>query len=174
MNKIKVHLFETRNLFHTHVEIFLEQKNKDIPEYYSINRWRNPEKKANSDTKEFTMISSRAFKSICFEIDGVLNEIIHSWNQEYQKYSDVPAELCFNNCADVTAWFLKKYAKIQIPSRCSAPITCNYVTCGLFAPSFLQCCTTPGRVMDYTEKFIQEYHDKDDRSELTLINVMSR
>jgi hypothetical protein len=94
-----------------------------------------------------------ANKKVFFEIDGNMNEIISAWKNKY--YSE-EANLCCNNCADATIWFLDTFAGISNPGSWGRPFTCNYLFCGLFAPSFLQPCAIPGRVVDYAKARTQE------------------
>ena len=153
MSKIQVHVLEFFECHSTHVEIVLKEETLDGAMYYNIDRWASPKKEASKDNKTYLDLLKRANKNLVFEIDGNMNDIIEKWDQ---KYFSENANICCNNCADTTAWFLETFINIPNPGNCSKPITCNYVYLGFFAPSFLQCCTVPGRVMDYAEKHPQK------------------
>lgn len=148
MSKIKVHLLNSWNPSNSHIEIVLEQESKKGKYYYKIDAWSEPKSKAEIDDKLCLKSLKKASESTIIEIDNDLNNIITAWNKKYEEEYDNLQ--CFsNNCADVSAWFLEEFANIPNPGKNNPPFTINYVCCGLFAPSFLQCCTLPGRVFDY-------------------------
>ena len=90
---------------------------------------------------------------VSFEIEGELNEIISALISKLEKSE---FNICFNNCADLSAWFLEEFADIPNPSYCGVPLSCNWLGLCIMLPSFLQCCTLPGRVIDYTEHALKE------------------
>ncbi|EKD73650.1 MAG: hypothetical protein ACD_45C00233G0001 [uncultured bacterium] len=153
MSKIQVHVLEFFECKSIHVEIVLKEETDNGAMYYNINRWASPIRRAQKDCEPYLNLIKEANKDLVFEIDENMDDIIEKWNQ---KYFSENANLCCNNCADTTAWFLETFVNIPNPGNCSKPIACNYVYCGFFSPSFLQCCTVPGRIMNYAEKAIQQ------------------
>lgn len=89
---------------------------------------------------------------ISFEIEAELNDIIDALAE---RVSTTNFDVCLNNCADLSAWFLENFADIPNPSSCGAPLSCNWLGICIVLPSFLQCCTLPSRVIDYTESALK-------------------
>lgn len=79
-------------------------------------------------------------------IPGNIFEMKRAW-EEYR--ISHPYQRLTHNCADVTEWFLEKYANFPKSRACVAPVTCNPVMSCCWLPSFFQCCTLPDRVMDH-------------------------
>lgn len=146
MSKIKVHVLNFWGPLNSHIEIVLEQDSL----YYRITPWEAPRPNAQKNDSDCLKAIQKASESNIIEIDQDLSQIIEAWKAKYRAEEE-DFGCIVNNCADVSAWFLETFANITNPGRCDLPITVNYLTCGIFAPSFLQCCTLPGRVFDYAE-----------------------
>lgn len=162
-NKIHVSLIFTNALLSLgccvrHVKIYLEQDVDNTIKCYLIDpdpRDKNPNKAAwilspKESKKQRKEIKEIADEVIEFEIDGNIDEIASTY------VSQPSFDMWFNNCADFAAWFLDRYANIPNPGPCGRPASCNQIFCCFFAPSYLQPCTTPGRVADYTRSALQE------------------
>jgi len=154
MSKINVHVLEFFSCDCTHIEVVLEEQTQEGTLYYNIDRWADPLDQAKINDEECLKLLKDANKEVTFTIDRDMNQIIECWKKEY---SSNEGNICCNNCADATAWFLDTFANITNPGSCAKPITCDYLCCGFFAPSFLQACTPtlPGRVMGYVADHIQ-------------------
>jgi hypothetical protein len=150
MSKIKVHLLNFWGPINSHSEIILEQATEQGNLYYQIDIGSSPQKNGVINSKTCLESLNEASESHIIEIDNELNDIIKAWQQKYT--NDEKDFSCISyNCADISSWFLEEFANIPNPGNCNSPITTNYLCCGIFAPSFLQCCTLPGRVFDYAK-----------------------
>jgi len=162
MSKITVNVLE----FHHcdgephHIEIVLSETTEKGVLYYNIDGASEPKYKAEIDNGPCLEAIESADKNTSFVIEHNLNQIIAHWKRNYKEIHPFD-----NNCADTAAWFLETFAEIPNPGACGKPVTCNYVMCGLFAPSFLQCCTLPGRVGDYLQNYLNK-NKKDETSSL--------
>ncbi|OGT48030.1 MAG: hypothetical protein A3E82_04540 [Gammaproteobacteria bacterium RIFCSPHIGHO2_12_FULL_38_11] len=87
---------------------------------------------------------------------------IHTIAQECQQYQkENPYNVCTQNCADLSEWFLEKYANVP-KSRSSEAFQgfdCSLVALCICLPHFLQCCTLPGRVMANTKASVTGRYD---------------
>lgn len=146
---VTVHVLNYWGISHSHVEIVLEQSGEgDTKYYYLINHWEFPASRATLNNKDLISRIKDASESHKLEIKGDINALAEQWKEEQRKQPDCFI-CCFNNCADTTAWFLEKFVNIKKPTPCSSPVTCNYLFCGFFVPSFVPTgCTLPGRVFD--------------------------
>ncbi len=148
MSKITVNILNFHSIINSHIEIVLENQSPKGTYYYRISSTATPKSRAVIDDEECLKAIDQASEKQVLEIDANLSDLISAWRN---KYHAEYFTCCYNNCADVSAWFLETYADIPNPGNCASPVTINYLFCGFFAPSFLQCCTLPGRVMDYVE-----------------------
>lgn len=148
MAKLKVHVMNWHGIGFTHINVLLEDISTELPAYYLLERWsmtaidRMP-------TEVATLYFNAASTTCTFEIDAILDEIKTGWSNYH--CSNEP-NIVTNNCADATTWFLEHYAKIPSPTFLSAPISLNYLTLGIFIPSFIPIgITLPGRIMSNVE-----------------------
>jgi hypothetical protein len=148
IEKIKVHILNFWSCVSSHIEIVLEQPGK---KFYKINAWSDPQSEAIINEKDCLKSIAGASESHIVEIEADIKDIISKWAKKYNEERE-DFGCCINNCADASAWFLEEFAGIQKPTACGAPFTFNFLCCGLFAPSFLQCCTLPGRVFDVAKR----------------------
>ncbi len=155
-HKLNVHLLEFHELPFSHVEIILETKPENAEsQYYFINVISKPRRSATTHASFFIKRIKNAARRLEFELDDDLEQIIEDWQDRYVAMHNM--SIPQDSCADVANWFLETYLDIQNPGPCGPPITCNYVCCGLFLPSFLQPITLPGRVMDIAEQKKHKY-----------------
>jgi hypothetical protein len=153
--KITAHLINIWMPWNSHSEIILEESTEDGPLYYRINPWSEPKDEALLNEKDCKRMLERASERQEIIIhDHSMTEIIDGWKSKYDDELE-NFSCCGYNCSDVCAWFLEEYANVPKPNPCSKPVTWNLVCCGLFAPSFLQCCTLGGRIFDYTKSVMK-------------------
>lgn len=149
---IKVHVLKFNGVL-MHTEIVLSYEENDATHYYRIDRWNKPKKNFIQDEKNCIQLIKIASKKIVFEIDGDANELVSEWRN---KFKDEEGDLCGNNCADAVQWFLENHTEVgELPGACEKPVSCDHVCLGFFAPSFLQCCNLPGRIMEGTQHKIK-------------------
>ena len=132
-----------------------EQDFKYIPQFYELDRWKDPEDSFMPDSniqcwRNETDISQknnpgsvhRGLKKIFqdtsnsyhFEIIADPAEIIKEW-KSYQAKTKNKASLFGNNCAVATQWFLNQFAHIPAPTFLSAPVSCDQIMPSLDIPS---------------------------------------
>src|SRR5579872_5070297 len=135
---IKVHVLNFWSVIGSHSEIILEAKNR---RFYKINIGSYPKAFAQINDRSCLNSLENASEIKTIEIQGDLEQIIFEWNGRYREKNFN----CFtNNCAHTVEWFLGRFAYIPESKCCDQPYTCNYLCCGLFAPSFLHCTAVPG------------------------------
>jgi len=152
MARIKVHLLNFHSLFFTHIELVLENLSAYPSTFYSINQASPPARKFSyAHINRINVASSR----YAFEIEANPDDIVRKWREHYYQM-DCSFPL-WNNCADITQWFLKTFANIPNPSIFSStPIRFNYFAFGIFVPRFMPVgVSLPGRVMDNAKQHIE-------------------
>lgn len=157
MSRIKVHILNFWEIFHSHSEIVLEQQSPQGTLYYRIDPWSVPKETAIINDAACLKALNNASESQTILIDAEFSVLINAWSD---KYKEECFTCCVNNCADVTAWFLENFVNIPNPGSWGSPVTLNHFFCGFFVPSFLQCCTLPGRVFDYAK---ESQHGEDEK-----------
>jgi hypothetical protein len=148
MAKLKVHVMNWHGIGFTHINVLLKDMSAEPCGYYLLERWSMSaiDDVPNEIAKQYVNAAST---TCTFEIDATPDEIKRGWSNYH--CTNEP-NIITNNCADATTWFLEHYAKIPSPTFLSAPISFNYLTFGIFIPSFIPIgITLPGRIMSNVE-----------------------
>lgn len=141
MSKIKVHILNFHSIWSSHIEILLENTSVTPHTTYTIDRWQSP--KENWYFNQAPL--SNADSVYSFDIEADPTKITQEW-LKYYKETKKNESVFGENCSVAAQWFLTKFAGVPKPSMSN--VSWNYLSVGIFWPSFIPCpVTLPGRIM---------------------------
>lgn len=155
---IIVHVLNFWGFFNSHSAVVLEEsgsKKKEEKWYYKIDITSQPYLSPHINDPKCLSVLNKASEMKTLKIKANIHGIIAAWRKKYWEASN---NCLTNNCADASAWFLENYANIAKPKACDLPIRCNYLSVGIFLPSFFfrNCVTLPGDIIESVKEVVKE------------------